>query len=101
MSLKNSYKHGKKKQKMSWTKAFKIAIIEENIQEIGKLITVLPSFNSVDEMQEVASLIQEAVLIVEKERKEVLNTMQSIKKTQQFLLAGSSFTTNNIIDSVE
>lgn len=86
---------------MSWTKAFKIAVIEKNIQSIGELITALPSFQSMDEMQEVASLIQEAVHIVDKEKEIVLKTMQRIKKTQQFLLVDSSSVSKNILDSVE
>ena len=70
---------------MSWIKNFTIAIVEENYTHIGELIDTVPHFETIEEAQTACALIQEALIIVEKEKASTFEAMQKLKKARQFL----------------
>ena len=71
---------------MTWTNSLKIAIIEEDIENISKILNKLPKFQDLDKAQEALSLIQVATTLAKKRRQETLETMNKIKKTKKFLV---------------
>ncbi len=70
---------------MKWVNNLKIAIIEEDTDNISKVLDRLPNFKDLDEAKEALSLIQTALDLVKKKKQEVLETMNKIKKTKEFL----------------
>jgi len=70
---------------MSWIKNFTIAIVEENYENIGELIDNMPHFETLEEAQTACALIQEALIIMEKEKANTFEAMQKLKKTRQFI----------------
>jgi hypothetical protein len=70
---------------MSWINDLKIAVIEENIQKISVLIKTLPNFTDLDKAKEALSLVGEAIKITDAKKTEVLNTINKIKKTKEYL----------------
>lgn len=74
---------------MSWTKSFTIAIVEENYEAIGELIESMPQFETIEEAQTACALIQEALIIMEKEKANTFSAMQKMKKTRLFIETSS------------
>jgi len=74
-----------KKQLMQWLNNLKIAVIENDITAIGKLIQNVPEINDIYQAQESLALIKEAILLVENEKEKTLKAMQKIKQTKAFL----------------
>jgi hypothetical protein len=70
---------------MSWIENFTIAIVEENHTYIGELIDNIPQFETLEEAQTVCALIQEALVIMEKEKASTFVAMQKLKKTRNFV----------------
>lgn len=70
---------------MPWIKNFTIAIVEENYTNIGELIDSMPHFETLEEAQTACALIQEALIIMEKEKANTFDAMQKLKKTRQFI----------------
>ncbi len=68
-----------------WINDLKIAIIEENINKIRKLIDSMPAFEKLEDMKEAFALIGEAKNIVEKHKKEISREMEKIRKSKKFL----------------
>lgn len=73
------------KQKMLWSEQLKIAVIEQNVVQIGKLIKDVPQFTELSEAQEALALIQEAITLVNSEQSKMMATMKKIKQTKAFL----------------
>lgn len=72
---------------MSWIEHFTIAIVEKNPTQIGKLIDVMPAFETKEEASWARALIKEALHVVEVQKDETLDSMQKIKKTRAFLMS--------------
>ncbi|WP_041957400.1 hypothetical protein [Sulfurospirillum arsenophilum] len=70
---------------MSWIKNFTIAIVEENYTNIGELIDTMPHFETLEEAQTACALIQEALVIMEREKANTFEAMQKLKKTRKFI----------------
>jgi len=70
---------------MQWLNNLKIAVIENDITAIGKLIQNVPEIRDIHQAQESLALIKEAILLVENEKMQTLQTMQKIKQTKTFL----------------
>ena len=70
---------------MSWIKDFTIAIVEENYTNIGELIDTMPQFETLEEAQTACALIQEALVIMEREKANTFEAMQKLKKTRKFV----------------
>ena len=63
----------------------KIAVIENDIEHIGRLIQNVPSFTDLDEAKEALVLIQESIILVDTEKTKMMEIMKKIKQTQAFL----------------
>ncbi len=70
---------------MKWLSDLKIAIIEENIDEISKMIKTLPEFKDLDKAKEALSLVSEAINLANEKKEEMLKIMNKIRKTKEFL----------------
>lgn len=78
---------------MEWTKALKIAIVEEDINKIESLIDTLPQMQTEKEMQEAAYMMKAAYDLMTKRKDETADTLLKIKKQKAFL--SSTFTRKN------
>ena len=70
---------------MQWTNNLKIAVIENDIVTIGKLIQEVPAFEDIDEAREALALIQESMKLVDEEKTKMIETMKKMKQTKAFL----------------
>jgi len=70
---------------MQWTNNLKIAVIENDIATIGKLIQDIPAFEDIDEAREALALIQESMKLVDEEKTKMIETMKKMKQTKAFL----------------
>jgi len=70
---------------MSWLNKLKIAVIEENIENINALTKTVPNFDTLDKAQEALSLLQAAFLLVNKEKDKIAVSMDKIRKTKEYL----------------
>lgn len=89
MLRENCCKHGKMRQSMSWIESFTIAIVAENYEAIGTLIDNTPHFETIEEAQTACALIQEALVIMEREKANTFKAMQKMKKTRNFIETSS------------
>lgn len=68
---------------MSWNSEFKLAIINENLEEIENLLSTMPKFSSIEEMNIASSLTTSAMDMI-KERKNLLyaelTKLRNVKK---------------------
>ncbi len=70
---------------MQWPNNLKIAVIENDIVTIGKLIQNVPAFEDIDEAREALALIQESMKLVDEEKTKMIETMKKMKQTKAFL----------------
>ena len=70
---------------MSWLNKLKIAVIEENIENIDALTKTIPDFDTLDKAQEALSLLQTAILLVNEEKDKIAINMDKIRKTKEYL----------------
>ncbi len=79
---------------MQWIKNLKIAIIEEDENKIDNLIQQLPQFNSLEQMQEAAHLMQEAYKLLKLKKDHAAASLLKIKKQKEFLQTTSTAKTS-------
>ena len=65
---------------MIWNSALTIAIVEKDIEQIEKLIDMMPLFIDVNEAVTAQALLQEALNVVSALKDETNESMQKIKK---------------------
>ena len=70
---------------MTWINSLKVAIIEEDIDSISKILDELPNFQDIDEAKEALSLVKSATAFAKIQRQKTLDTMNKIKQTKKFL----------------
>jgi len=70
---------------MSWLKAFKIALIQEDEKQLSSLIDTLPQFETPQEMQEASYLIEQAITLFKTIEKNASTEMQKIRKAKKYL----------------
>ena len=75
---------------LQWAKELKIAIAEENEQKIDRLVKELPTFDSLEQMEEAAYLMQEAHTLLTSEKDRISSVLVKIKKQKEFLNATST-----------
>ncbi len=68
-----------------WIKEFKIAVIENNIENIKTLLEEIPDFDNLEDMKEAAYLLQEAATLFESLKEKTSVSIQSIKNSLSFL----------------
>lgn len=69
---------------MTWLDSLKIAIIEENIDQIEKLINSVPKFESIHRAKEALALINEARIMMLNYREKTLVSMKKLRLTKAF-----------------
>lgn len=69
---------------MTWLDNLKIAIIEENIDQIEKLINSVPKFESIQRAKEALALINEARIMMLDYREKTLVSMKKLRLTKAF-----------------
>lgn len=77
---------------MQWIKELKIAIVEEDEKKMETVIAALPQFDSLEQMQEAAHLMQEAYTILKSKKDQAASNLLKIKKQKEFLQATSTST---------
>ena len=70
---------------MIWLNKLKIAIIEEDVIQIGSLTKELPSYDSKQKAEEALALIGEAIKLVDSKKQQTLSSINKIKQTKAFL----------------
>ena len=83
---------------MEWLESFKIALIEENIDQLSSLISSMPKFETVEECHKAMVLISQAKDIMIKKRDMVANQMRQLEKSKKFLLSSKSLTDHMQLD---
>jgi len=83
---------------MEWLESFKIALIEENIDQLSSLISSMPKFETVEECHKAMVLISQAKDIMIKKRDMVANQMRQLEKSKRFLLSSKSLTDHMQLD---
>jgi predicted RNA-binding protein with EMAP domain len=68
-----------------WINKLKIALIEKNTNNIDKLMDEIPQLESLQEIEEVLHLIEEAKSLVEGLKDETSASMKQMKKNINFL----------------
>jgi len=79
---------------LQWAKELKIAIAEANEKKIDSLIKDLPTFDSLEQMEEAACLMQEAHTLLTSEKEKASSVLSKIKKQKEFLNATSTLRTS-------
>jgi uncharacterized protein YukE len=70
---------------MKWLKSFKIAVIEEDINTIDKLLKDIPEFKKIEDMREAYTLIGEAKRKFEAEQLRIQKKMNKMQQAKKFL----------------
>ena len=87
-------KHGEKV--MPWLTKLKIAIAEQNIENIENLIDNLPKFTNAQELEEAQYLFKEVAILLHTLKDETQSTMQQIQKNLTFLRATETQTATRL-----
>ena len=70
---------------LKWLDEFKIAVIEEDISKIETLIDNIPQFHDIKSSELALTLINEARVIIKRQKDDALSQMQKIQKTKKFV----------------
>jgi propanediol dehydratase large subunit len=68
----------------SYLNELKVAVINEDIKKLEKIIDKTPEFSSVEEAKEIRAFMDKAVKLLQKEKNKLSSEMQKIKKLQTF-----------------
>lgn len=68
-----------------WLTKLKTALVLKEIEAISSLIGEMPSFETLEEMEQAAYLLQHAKTLLEEEMSQTAQTMQQLKNTLNFL----------------
>ena len=69
---------------MKYLNELKVAVINEDIDKLKKLIDITPEYEDFDEAQEIVSFMKQAIKILQREKDRLSLEMQKIKKLQKF-----------------
>ncbi|MDD2357045.1 MAG: hypothetical protein PHX13_03935 [Thiovulaceae bacterium] len=68
-----------------WLSEFKVAIITKNAESIDSLLSQIPQFNTIDEMQEAFYLFKQAYQLLHDLKDETATTMKKIKDSIRYI----------------
>ncbi len=94
MSLKVCLQAGEKQQ--MWHTKLQIAIIEKNVQEIDMLVSQMPTFETQEQMESAASLIKEALKVLQQMKNETGETLQKLRQHKDFLASTQNQAPNTL-----
>jgi len=81
-----------------WHTKLQIAIIEKNVQGIELLVSKMPVFETREQMDSAASLIKEALKVVQGLKKETGETLQKLRQHKDFLASTTNQSPKNKLD---
>ena len=81
---------------MGWLSELKVAIVSNEPQKISTLIESMPTFETLEEMQEALYLIKEAYVIMNELKSETLAKRDQIRKNIEFLKSTAAQKTNSL-----
>ncbi|QOP44890.1 hypothetical protein [Sulfurimonas paralvinellae] len=68
-----------------WLNQLKIAIVQQDVDLLNKLLDDIPTFDDVDKIEEALYLLKEATQIVQGLQDETAESMKQMKKNIDFL----------------
>lgn len=68
-----------------WLTDFKIALATKDTEKLDSLLSVMPQFSDLNEMEEAAYLLKEAFELLQNLQNETKNSMLQLKKNINFL----------------
>jgi hypothetical protein len=71
--------------KKQWLENLKIAIIEEDFNQIDSLTQDLPALNNIESLKECSALINEARVLIRREQNRTKEEINLIEKNRAFL----------------
>lgn len=71
--------------KLMWINEFKLSIINKDIKQVDLLITQMPEFETLEEMQEAFYLFNHARELLEGLKEETAKSMKKIKETIRYI----------------
>ena len=74
-----------------WINNLKIALATNDIEKLDNLITTLPEFEKLEDMQEAFYLLNQAGSLLETLRDDTLKEMNKTKKNINFIKSGITF----------
>ena len=78
-----------------WINNLKIAIINNDLEKIKKYSKRdIPSFDSIEEVKEALSLIENATNILKKEKEKISKNMQALKQAKKLTQSNNTSTFN-------
>ncbi|WP_297443264.1 hypothetical protein [Sulfurimonas sp.] len=79
-----------------WHTKLQIAIIEKNVQEIDMLVSQMPTFETQEQMESAASLIKEALKVLQQMKNETGETLQKLRQHKDFLASTQNQAPNTL-----
>ncbi len=79
-----------------WLTKLQIAIIEENIENLDKLLDEMPLFDSRKDMESASYLLREAATLLHRLKNETALIMNQLKKNMDFLRSTEIRTPNKL-----
>lgn len=73
-----------------WLIELKKALLVQDFLALEQLVTTMPKFDSIDQIEEAAYLLSAAHTLLEGERTATLNTMNQLKSALDFLKASET-----------
>lgn len=71
--------------KLQWVNDFKVALINENIEMLSKLLDEVPDFKNKQDAKEALALISQAYTLLNNLKKGASIEMSKIRKTKAFI----------------
>jgi len=69
----------------SWLNQFKIAIIDKDIQKMSELNSLMPKFETIEQIYEAQAYIKQAIQLITNQQSKLSENMAKIQKTKKFL----------------
>ena len=79
-----------------WLSKLKTALVLEETDKIAELTENIPSFDSIEEMEEASYLLLQARELMIRNREEAAQTLKQLKKTLDFLKSTQSHPTGSL-----
>ncbi len=70
---------------MNWQNSLKVALLQKDLKELEYLIYNMPQFDNIDDLELVNSLMLEAKVLFEEEKKKTSKSMSELRKTKSLL----------------
>lgn len=68
-----------------WLSKLKTALVLEEIERISSLLDEMPQFDTIEQMEEAAFLLQQSKTLLEQKKIQTAQTLQQLKNSLDFL----------------